>query len=325
MKVYEKKNFPRNPVDFDAMNKAGKLSFNNAAQRGFVWKNTEKDNRKSMLIDSMLRGLPVPAMYCNCIYSNSKEKLYDFVDGKQRTNTVIEFLNNQFKLVKIPLFNLDEDGDDEGSENLVDLNGKMFSELPEWAQSAFKSYSFTVNYFENMSQDDVDDMISRLNNGKGFTGIELTRIKAKSIEKIKNMGEHSLFSIALNDKAINGYTNEDIVIKTWAVMFRDRPSLETKEIRPMIEAAEITDEQAKKIEIAFSRILEAYNILTRIDNKEAQKAAKRLITRTHLISVAPVALRSITEDNVGAETFAAWVRYLNIIKRRELVVAKLKT
>ena len=83
MRIYERKSFPRMSRDLKSMYDKGNLSFDNAVQRSFVWKNTTRDNRMSMLIDSMLRGFPIPPMYCNCIFTDAKNKLYDFLDGQQ--------------------------------------------------------------------------------------------------------------------------------------------------------------------------------------------------------------------------------------------------
>ena len=89
MRIYEKKNFPRTARDFAKMMEKGTLSFDNAVQRSFVWKNTTKDNRMSMLIDTMIRGFCVPPLFCNCIFVDATNKVYDFVDGIQRVLTVI--------------------------------------------------------------------------------------------------------------------------------------------------------------------------------------------------------------------------------------------
>lgn len=86
MKVYERKSFPRTSRDLKIMFEKGNLSFDNAVQRSFVWKNTAKDNRMSMLIDSMLRGLPIPAMYCNCLFEDIKNRVYDFFGWKTEDN-----------------------------------------------------------------------------------------------------------------------------------------------------------------------------------------------------------------------------------------------
>jgi hypothetical protein len=115
-----------------------------------------------------------------------------------------------------------------------------------------------------------------------------------------------LFTSALTEKAINKYTNEDIVIKSWALLNVENPSFETKVIRPLIESAEITNEQAESITTAYSRILEVYTDIKSIDDKESNKIAKRVITRTHLLSLVPVASKSIS-DNIDIEQFSEFV------------------
>lgn len=60
MRTYERKSFPRTARELTTMWERNKLTFDNAVQRSFVWKNTARDNRMSMLIDSMMRGLPIP-------------------------------------------------------------------------------------------------------------------------------------------------------------------------------------------------------------------------------------------------------------------------
>lgn len=305
MKVYEIKHFPRKSVDLDKMLKDGKLSFNNASQRSLVWKNTEKDNRKSLLIDTMMRGLPVPAMYCNCLYDPAapKTKIYDFMDGKQRTNAVVDYINNKFALVNVPLFNMDDDAaDDEGSDNIMNLNGKFFSELPEEFQFAIKTYSFNVYYYENLNQDEVDEIIHRLNNGKPMSAIELTRIKAKSNDIIKEVGNHALLKEILKQEAFDRYTNEDIVIKSWIMQNAEEPSLETKDVRSIMESAEISEKEKEDLVASFDRLYEVYKIIL----VEDEKIAKRIITKTHLVTLMPIINRAIKEQTV--EDFAEWLK-----------------
>ncbi len=90
----------------------------------------------SMLIDSMMRGFPIPAMYCNCIFVDIKSKMYDFLDGKQRTLIIVKFLSDEFSLINIPTFE-EEDG------NEID-----YSQLTEEYQDRIRTYSLIVYYYE---------------------------------------------------------------------------------------------------------------------------------------------------------------------------------
>ncbi len=296
MKTYERKSFPRMARDLKIMYEKGNLSFDNAVQRSFVWKNTVKDNKMSMLIDSMLRGFPIPPMYCNCIFEDVKNKTYDFLDGKQRTTTIIKFLNDEFSLVNIPTFE-----DDEGNEH--DFNGMTYSQLPEELQDTIKTYSLTVYYYENMEQEDAEEMFRRLNNGKSLTAIELTRANAVSKAEIKQLANHKLFSVALSEKSLAAYANEDIVIKTWILLYNDKKSFETKYIRPIMRESIITNDQMRAIDKIYDMFLEVYKIL---QDSEQNKIAKKILGKVHLISLMSILYKAINGE-IDIKLLSDWL------------------
>lgn len=278
MKVYEKKMFPRTTRDFKAMFEKGTISFDNAVQRSFVWKNTKRDNRMSMLIDSILRGMPIPAMYCNCVFTDVKNKTYDFIDGKQRTTTLIKFLNDEFELVGLKTFEFDD-----GTE--FDLNGKKFSDLSEDMQDTIKTFNFTVYYYDNMDQEDVEEMFRRLNNGKSLTATELTWANATSKEKIYELAENPLFKEVTSDNAVASLADKDIIIKSYITLFTENKSFETKNVRPIIRDQVISDDQVKELNSCFSIARDLHTMLVKDDKKAS---ARKLYTKTHLISMMPV-------------------------------------
>lgn len=309
MKVYERKSFPRTVRELKSMYEKGKLTFDNAVQRSFVWKNTKKDNRMSMLIDSILRGLPIPAMYCNCIFIDPSKKIYDFIDGQQRTITMIKFLNNEFTLINIPTFE-DEDG------NELDFNGLTFSQLPEEHQDTIKTFSITVFYYENMEQEDVEEMFRRLNNGKSLTAIELTRAKAVSGNKIRRASKHKLFTIAMNEKAIAGYSNEDLVIKTWILLYGEKKSFETRSVRPIMEHTTLEDEQIEKIGRCFDLFLELYNKLDSVSDK---KLIKKLFNKNNMISLMSIFEKCDNED-IDIDDVKVWVEEFYDVSEKDLSI-----
>ena len=271
------------------MMEKGTIKFDNAVQRGLVW----DDKRKSLLIHSMIEGYPIPAFYAAKV-----DGCYDMLDGKQRSNAIAEFVKGNYVLTDLPNITL-EDGDE------IDISGMVFNELPEEIQDVILSYSLTVYYFEDITDDQITEMFARLNNGKPLSAIELTRVRAKSIETIRQLGRHPLFSVALSEKAINRYTNEDIVIKTWVMLNKENPCLDTKVLRPITETAEFTENDIKTIINVFDTILDCYNYIINLeeDSKVHARVAKRLITRTHLISVTPL-IRDCLNNGISVETFA---------------------
>ena len=120
--------------------KRGNVNFDNAVQRGLVW-DVEK---KSLLIHSMVYGYAIPAMY----FTRDENKVYDSLDGKQRSNAICEFMNDEFALVTDTPPVYDDDG------NMEDISGMTFSQLPEWVQDRINEYSLTIYYYEDNNTDE---------------------------------------------------------------------------------------------------------------------------------------------------------------------------
>lgn len=147
------------------------------------------------------------------------------------------------------------------------------------------------------------EMFRRLNNGKSPTAIELTRANAESISDIIKLGGHELFKIALSERSLAGYANEDIVIKTWILLYGDRKSFETKSVRPIMKDANISAEQVEKINIMFDMYVEVYNIL--LDEKE-RKIAKKLLNKTNMISLMSIFKKAI-DDSIKTRIIKEWI------------------
>lgn len=271
----------------------GEATFNNAIQRGFCW----DENRSSLLIHSMMVGYPIPPFYA---VKHENGKGYDFLDGKQRSTSIVKFLNDEFALKGVPPVSLD-DIDDE-----LELNGLKFSELPEEAKDAILDYSFTTYYFESITEEEINEMFWRLNNGKPLTAIELTRVKAKSQGLISTLSKHELFTGALSEAAINRYTNEDIVIKSWLACFTDKPTFITKDLRKLTETIDISDEQEQHLIKCFDLVKAACDLLRDSKDKATMKAYKRCLTKTHLITTIVIASECVN-NNIQYIMLANWI------------------
>lgn len=258
----------------------GSITFDNAIQRGYVW----DIKRKSLLIESMIIGYPIPAFYAR----RDVSKVFDMLDGKQRSSAICGYLNGEYAL--------------EGVSE--EYEGKYFSELPEEVQDDIINYSLTVYYFEDITDEEVNEMFYRLNNGKPLTAIELTRVKAKSFDKIKELSNHPIFSEALKESQINKYTNEDIVIKALIMLNCEKPSLKNEFVRPYIIGTEITDAMAADVSMALEELRQAHEILV---SKGYLKAAKKLYIRTHLISFIPLALK--INEGTHTEVLAKFINW----------------
>lgn len=293
--MLKRANISWNARQLSKMIEKGTIVFDSAIQRNLVW----DDKRKSLLIHSMLEGYPIPPMYA------AKENgSYSFLDGKQRCNAINDFLCGKFTLTDIPEVTLED-----GAE--IDINGMYFSGLNEELQDALNTYSFTIYYFEDITEDEVSEMFFRLNFGKPLSAIELSRAKAKSLKTIQKIGEHELYKSALTEKAFEKYTHEDLVIKSYIMLTSDTPCLDTKFVRPIMETTEFTDDDINLLNAVYDRILNTYKTIVSDTSEEtgkiSKRIAKRLLTRTHMLSIMPIVKTSL-EENVSDEMFTNWVK-----------------
>lgn len=116
-------------------------------QRKPVW--TVK--QKSLLIDSILRELPVPEIYIQRKTSAAGETDYVVVDGQQRIRSILEFIEGQFSLTEY------ED------EELTEWAGCKFDDLSNNLKKQFWDYSLAVRELPDLSDPEVRDIFRRLN------------------------------------------------------------------------------------------------------------------------------------------------------------------
>lgn len=204
----------------------GSLTSDNAMQRGIVWDR----KRQSLLIESILRGFPIPAIYTVRTNEDAPapakkgSKVFDLLDGKQRTEALRAYLNDEFELQGISMVE-DEDG------QLVDIEGKKFSELSESMQDIINTFTFNVYYFSDTSEEEIAEIMYRLNNGRTLTGTEQARIRAKDLNTLIKTAEHSLFQKNFTEKAMKSYSNEDVIIKSLLVLIDGIYDLSAKNVR----------------------------------------------------------------------------------------------
>ncbi len=141
------------------MVKNGKINFEHIIQRSFVWERT----RKSALIESMILGYPIPAVFAKRMDDGTGKRgsnTYFIMDGKQRLSTVKEFLNDEFALSKLkPVTYFDSEEDKEVE---IDISEKKFSELPDGLKDFLNTVTFSVTYFDNLTKDEEKELFSIL-------------------------------------------------------------------------------------------------------------------------------------------------------------------
>ena len=277
----------------------GTIKFDSYVQRSECW----DIERKSLLIRTVLNGFPrIPEIYAT---RDSSEKVYQCLDGQQRLTTMFHFINDEFELCELEPV-VDDDG------NVYELSGKKFSDLPEELRDIILTYSWRIAYYDDLTDEDVAELFYLTNNGKPLSAIEHCRCLCKSLSTVQELGKHELFTTSLTEKAFARYTHEDLIIKSYIMLTFEEPCLDAKVVRPTMESIKLTDEDVANLNNIFDRILATYNNIISDEDKENEKfnkkVAKRLITRTHMLSVIPIVKRSI-EENISVEKFAEWVKH----------------
>ena len=275
----------------------GSMTFDNAIQRGLVW----DVNKKSLLIDSLLRNFPVPPMYTIKTDIDAPEgckkgsKVFDCIDGKQRCEAIWAFRNNEFPLVGCEPF-VDLNGED------IDLNGKYYDDLDEDMRDAFDGYTLTVYFFTDITDDEIAEMMARLNNGKPLSGIENARIKAKNLPAITRLAKHKLFTENMSNDAINGYNNEDVVIKTALQVFEEQFELSTKNVKGTYEGFDFSDEQTDILEKIFDK---TYEVVCEMKNNTKKSIVKKALKKTNFVSVIFFVSQNVNEYSERMAGFLA--------------------
>ncbi len=131
-------------ADFLQWYKEKKLILNPEFQRRDLW----TPAARVYLIDTILRGLPMPKIYLRTILDlKTKTGIREVVDGQQRLRAIIDFSNDKFTL----------------SKKAEEFEGLRYSTLDDELQELFLGYPIAVDQLLNASVDDVLEIFSRLN------------------------------------------------------------------------------------------------------------------------------------------------------------------
>lgn len=272
----------------------GEIDFDIEIQRPYSWKDIEQ---KSGLIQSLIVGDIIPPFIFNRI-----DGKFEALDSKQRSLTICKYLKDEFALQGvIPIEIINEDGELEE----VDINGLKFSELPDYIRDAIKDYNLSIWYLNEADQDEVGRNFYNLNNGVRINSATINRVKAKSKKQIMELGKHELFKESLSKVALEGHVNEDLVGKAHAVLNAEEPSMNATWVRKYMRNADFTETDVEDLKMVFDRI---YNIHGLIEDK---KIAKRIYTRTHMISIVPIILDSIYEGYTDEEMMRWFVTFFS--------------
>lgn len=188
------------------------IDFSPAYQRmGNVW---SKD-QKQLLIDSIINGFDIPKLYFHFMPKNGNNQFYNYavIDGKQRLETVFDFLNDRFSLASNFKF-INNDKED----YYHDIAGKKYSEidcLEPSITAKFRRYEFCIVFLDTDNPDEIiNNTFIRLNSGIAVNNAEKRNaIGGILSSKVKELCSYNPFftqTININNKR---YAHLDLAYK----------------------------------------------------------------------------------------------------------------
>ncbi|MFI5294629.1 MAG: DUF262 domain-containing protein [Thermodesulfovibrionales bacterium] len=129
--------------DFHEWNRNNLLELSQDFQRRAVW----SEKAKSYLIDTIIRGRPIPKILISQRLDESRT-VRVVVDGQQRLRAILEYINGDFAISRA---------------HNVAAAGKRFGGLAPDLQKDFLKYELGVDLLFNLSYEDILDIFTRIN------------------------------------------------------------------------------------------------------------------------------------------------------------------
>ena len=172
-------------------------------QRQFIW----DDNKKSLFIESVLLGLPIPLMF----FSDTEDGRCEIIDGAQRTQSVEAFMSNDLELTNL--------------KKLDSLLGFKYDDIPEYFKKKFDKTNIRVVVLSDETTLDIrQEIFTRINtSGVKANPIEVRRgqfMETDFMRFIKECSEDNVFLklCPLSETLKKRYEGQELVLRFFAYL-----------------------------------------------------------------------------------------------------------
>lgn len=218
--------------EFIGWHERGELILSPKYQRNAVW----NLNAKSYLIDTILNGLPIPPIFIRQKIDVGLQKtIREVLDGQQRLRTIMEFKDNDFKILR---------------SQSEEFGNMYYDGLSDEYKEKFLSFELSVEIIKTDDEATIYDMFARLNSNN----MTLNR------QEIRNAKYWGVFKVFINRLA-KKYKPLFIELRTFNTMqlarMQDLELLSSLTILTidgiLTENASLIDQYYKKHDDSFSR------------------------------------------------------------------------
>ncbi|MGK4115702.1 DUF262 domain-containing protein [Lysinibacillus capsici] len=160
-------------------------------QRELVW----DTRRKSRFIESILLGYPIPGMF----FTDLDKGQMMIIDGQQRINTLVEFLNNELRILKREDIN-------------PKWRGKYYRDLDDDSQRRLRSTNIRASVFQILAEDNekhiaLYSLFERINTGS-------IQLNSQEIRRAIYFGEFT--------KKLNNFVESPIWLASYKMVMPDK-------------------------------------------------------------------------------------------------------
>lgn len=239
-----------------------RINLNPTWQRGSAW----KEPRKTLLVDSILRGMDIPKVYLRKLPANGTHS-HDAVDGQQRIRAIWEFRAGNFSLNHPdPLLAIDGHP----------IHGLNFNQLHKSLRDQFDAFQISVAEITHSDNDEITNLFARLQLGVALNPAELRNaILAPARHLIDSIATgHSFFeSTKIPDIR---YKRQDYVTHVFAMAaYKGLKNIKAPDLKKMI--LEFGPDKVPELLACSTTVNEALTLLAEVDAQ-----LKRRITQKWL-------------------------------------------
>ena len=264
--------------------------------------------QKSKLAEAVLHNRPIGNIALAKGRSGSKNySITSLVDGLQRTTALVDFYHDKFALDKrakpVICRCVDEEGNIEKIE--IEIAGKKYSQLPDALKVFFDEYKLTAFMHEGFTDEELDDIVFCMNNGKTPNAYQKMRflLGSENMRLLQPICDSDLWEDAKGCKA----KNDSIlccVIRTLMIMTHyNYTNLGSATMTKFVDE-DVFNEYVKlsTIENLSNLVDELADIKDNLKGEEAEKFDS--VTIPHYI----IALDEFNKNNKANKSFVDFLR-----------------
>ena len=231
----------------------------------FMW----SEEQINKFYTRILNNQPIPEIIV-CEQIVDGQKISFLIDGLQRLSYAELFKNNirpvkakgaEFTHIKYKKRVVDEDGNIKVVEELFDIVGKKYEDLPEFLQKRFDNFNVSVTRFFNCTSEMIDYHIRNYNSHTAMNKVQYSATNASNVTvgNIKELSQkHSFFKdvVKTNNKNIKDGSWDEVVGRTiMTINFLDDWKREVKDVFVFLDE-NATTEQFNRLKSYLDRLVE---------------------------------------------------------------------